>query len=100
MLWRDQLYIDMALPFGLRSAPKIFKGLLQYFFTAVVIGFANTSLEFMEAGGPAQRVCVEVTVLGLGLDPFNRVPLNINANGKNLFIFRPKLTCLEITFKY
>ena len=24
MVWRDQLFIDLALPFGLRSAPKIF----------------------------------------------------------------------------
>ena len=24
MKWRDKLYIDTALPFGLRSAPKIF----------------------------------------------------------------------------
>ena len=24
MVWQDQLYIDTALPFGLRSAPKIF----------------------------------------------------------------------------
>ena len=52
----------------------------------------------MEAGGPAQKVCVEVKALGLGLDPFDRVPLNINANGKNLFIFRPKLISLEIYY--
>ncbi len=24
MLWDDQLFVDMVLPFGLRSAPKIF----------------------------------------------------------------------------
>ena len=24
MLWEDQLYVDAALPFGLRSAPKLF----------------------------------------------------------------------------
>ena len=24
MMWRDKLYVDTALPFGLRSAPKIF----------------------------------------------------------------------------
>ena len=27
MEWRDHLYIDAALPFGLRSAPKIFNAL-------------------------------------------------------------------------
>ena len=24
MLWEEQLYVDAALPFGLRSAPKLF----------------------------------------------------------------------------
>ena len=24
MIWREKLYVDTALPFGLRSAPKIF----------------------------------------------------------------------------
>ena len=24
MKWRDKFYVDLALPFGLRSAPKIF----------------------------------------------------------------------------
>ena len=66
------------------------------YFTAVVIGFANTSLALME-GDPAQLVCAEVKDFGLALDQFDRVPLNINASGKNRFIFRPKLTCLEIT---
>ena len=27
MMWKGQLYIDTALPFGLRSAPKIFSAL-------------------------------------------------------------------------
>ena len=27
MLWDDQLYVDSTLPFGLRSAPKIFNAL-------------------------------------------------------------------------
>ena len=27
MVWRDQLYVDGALPFGLRSAPKLFTAL-------------------------------------------------------------------------
>ena len=66
-----------------------------------MIGFANTSLAFnLMEGDPAQLVCAEVKDFGLGLDQFDRVPLNIRANGKNRFIFWPKLTCLEITFKY
>ena len=24
MMWKDALYVDLALPLGLRSAPKIF----------------------------------------------------------------------------
>ena len=27
MVWRDKLYVDGALPFGLRSAPKLFTAL-------------------------------------------------------------------------
>lgn len=31
MKWRDQYYIDLALPFGLRSAPCIFNNLAELF---------------------------------------------------------------------
>lgn len=31
VMWRDQLYIDCALPFGLRSAPKVFNAVADAF---------------------------------------------------------------------
>jgi len=38
MQWRDELFVDTCLPFGLRSAPKLFN--IQYWQT-FLLGFCN-----------------------------------------------------------
>ena len=75
--WRDQVYLDTALPFGLRSAPKIFsavadalawamlnsgvKRLLHYLDDFLVLGSPNTE-ECSVALAKALGVCADMGV--------------------------------------
>lgn len=52
--------------------------LFLYNKSAVVIGFADSSVMVTE--GASQSVCAEVQSIGLQLDPFDNVPLSINAD--------------------
>ena len=61
MKWRDRLYIDAALPFGLRSAPKIFNTVadaMQWIFRSQGIKLTLHYLDdFIVFGAPATAEC-------------------------------------------
>ena len=62
MKWREQYYVDMALPFGLRSAPYIFTAIadmVQWMLTSHHgVDFLRHYLDdFLTLGPPASSVC-------------------------------------------
>ena len=62
MVWRGKYYVDMALPFGLRSAPYIFTAiadLVQWMLTQNHgVDFLRRYLDdFLTLGPPASPVC-------------------------------------------
>ena len=62
MKWRDKYYVDMALPFGLRSAPYIFTAIadaVQWMLTSHHgVDFLRHYLDdFLMLGPPASSVC-------------------------------------------
>ena len=62
MQWRGKFYVDLALPFGLRSAPKIFTRFadsLQFLFEKeVLVQHVQHYLDdFFLAGPPASSIC-------------------------------------------
>ena len=62
MKWRDKYYVDMALPFGLRSAPYIFTAIadaVQWMLTSHHgVDFLRHYLDdFLTMGPPASPVC-------------------------------------------
>ena len=61
MLWEDQVYIDAALPFGLRSAPKLFNALadaLEWIAKRLGIEFLWHYLDdFITIGRPGSEEC-------------------------------------------
>ena len=61
MLWEDQLYVDAALPFGLRSAPKLFNALtdaLEWIAKRLGIEFLWHYLDdFITTGRPDSEEC-------------------------------------------
>ena len=77
MMWRDKFYVDTALPFGLRSAPKIFNAvadalqwimerngvpeLLHYLDDFLIFG-GTESLECQQALEKALQLCLKLGV--------------------------------------
>ena len=63
MRWRDKLYIDAALPFGLRSAPKIFNAVadaMEWIFRSQGIELTMHYLDdFIVFGAPFSAKCKE-----------------------------------------
>ena len=61
MMWDDHLYVDTALPFGLRSAPKIFDALSSTFEWVLKekgVSFVRHYLDdFITAGPPGTEEC-------------------------------------------
>ncbi len=61
MTWQDQLYVDTALPFGLRSAPKIFDTVasaLEWIFRQKgVMSIRHYLDDFITVGPPGSREC-------------------------------------------
>ena len=61
MMWDDELYVDTALPFGLRSAPKIFDALSSTFKWVLKkkgVSFIHHYLDdFITAGPPGTEEC-------------------------------------------
>ena len=63
MLWEDQLFIDATLPFGLRSAPKIFNAVadaLQWIIRERGVEFVDHYLDdFVIVGRPGTKECAD-----------------------------------------
>ena len=69
MEWRDQLYVDTALPFGLRSAPAIFNAVAEALAFAVqqrgVRGLDHYLDDFSIVGNPKSPECGQNLELAL-----------------------------------
>ena len=50
--WRDQFYVDLVLPFGLRSAPFIFNSIADMVEWILVHSFLHYLDDFITAGPP------------------------------------------------
>ena len=77
MIWGDALFIDTALPFGLRSAPKIFTALAdaaEWIVRRAGVNFAIHYLDdFLIIGAPASSECR--AALQIVLDVFSKLGL-------------------------
>lgn len=69
MVWRDQLFVDMVLPFGLRSAPKIFNAVadaLAYMIRQKGVDWLEHYLDdYVLVGPPKSNKCKEDLVTSL-----------------------------------
>ena len=63
MVWKERIYIDTALPFGLRSAPKIFNSVadaLEWVMRARgVRNVAHYLDDYIVMGSPRSTECAE-----------------------------------------
>ena len=60
MMWQKKLYIDTALPFGLRSAPKIFTALADTIeWIAKNNGIQFIIHDFLLLGAPGSQQCTK-----------------------------------------
>lgn len=63
MMWEDQLFVDTALPFGLRSAPKIFTAVadaVEWIVQRSGVRFVIHYLDdFLVIGAPGSSECAE-----------------------------------------
>lgn len=82
MRWRDRLYIDAALPFGLRSAPKIFNAVadaLQWIFEqhgiATVLHYLD---DYLLLGAPESRECQQALEMALRLCHQLGIPIAVH----------------------
>ena len=62
MKWRKQLYVDLMLPFGLRSAPFIFDSIAEVVEWILTTNYSITDLlhyldDFLTAGPPKSQIC-------------------------------------------
>ena len=80
MEWKEQLYVDAALPFGLRSAPKIFNAvadglmwIMKHRGIKAVIHYLDDYLLFVD---PSSRECAEALSLDLLLCTCLSVPVS------------------------
>ena len=79
MVWRGELFVDGALPFGLRSAPKLFNGLadaLLWIMGQHGVEFALHYLDdFLIVGPPGSRACSEALAASLRICDELGVPI-------------------------
>ena len=71
MEWKDQIYVDVALPFGLRSAPKIFNalddGLMWIMKQSGIRELIHYLDDYLFFGDPGSQECAEALSLALQL---------------------------------
>ena len=68
--WEGLLYIDLTLPFDLRSAPKVFNSIadaLAWIFTARGSGLTYHYLEFIVVWAPTSGECARDSPQHLGI---------------------------------
>ena len=81
MKWRDKYYVDMALPFGLRSAPYIFTSIADMVEWILTHNYGVDFLrhyldDFMTLGPPASPVCYYNLQACIQLCPILGLPLH------------------------
>ena len=79
MQWRDSIYIDTALPFGLRSAPKIFSALADALLWILQFQGASPSLHYLDdfllIGSPNSSNCSQALQTTLDICKVLGVPI-------------------------
>ncbi len=82
MVWQGKVYIDTALPFGLRSAPKLFTavadGLMWIMAKNGVVAVLHYLDDFLFFGRPSSPVCSES--LGIALEWCERLGVPVSAH--------------------
>jgi hypothetical protein len=80
MEWKDQVYIDAALPFGLRSAPKIFNALADGLMWIMKQRGIRESIHYLDDylffGDPCSQECAHALSLALQLCKCLGVPVS------------------------
>ena len=79
MEWEDSLYIDTVLPFGLRSAPKIFNALADALLWIMGHNGVRSALHYLDDyllfGDPESQECAEALKLAVKLCEYLGVPI-------------------------
>ena len=57
MFWRKCYYIDLTLPFGLRSAPAIFNTVADSFHWCLVLDLLHYLDDYFTLGPPNSNIC-------------------------------------------
>ena len=114
MQWRGSVYVDKVLPFGLRSAPKIYNAIadaqmwiFKHLDRVEVIHYLD---DFLDFGAPGSSQCEQALTRSLARCQFLGVPvaakktegpgenltfLGIELDTQSLTIPATKLTCLR-----
>ena len=81
MMWEGSLFIDTVLPFGLRSAPKIFTAIADAVeWVAKQAGVRFVMDDYLIVGGPDSPECAEA--LQILLEIFRRLSLPVAVKGQ------------------
>lgn len=79
MWWANSIYLDAALPYGVRSAPKIFSGVSNSLLWALHASGADLSLHYLDGflllGPPDSPACAKSLKSILSLCDFLGVPV-------------------------
>ena len=79
MRWRESLYVDTVLPFGLRSAPKIFSALADGMIWIMHLQGVDPSIHYLDDfllfGPPASSACAESLATALSVCDRLGVPI-------------------------
>lgn len=81
MSWKDKLYVDTALPFGLRSAPKIFSAVadaLQWILADQGVGSLHYLDDFILFGSPDSPECRQALEKALQICKRLGVPIAVH----------------------
>jgi len=84
MRWKEKLYPDIALPFGLRSAPKIFSGVADALELIVIKAGVSACMHYLEdfltLGHAESDECKQNLDLIMRICEFFSVPLKSQKN--------------------
>ena len=79
MLWENSLFIDTTLPFGLRSAPKIFLAAAEWIAKQQVVTTILHYLDdFLVIGSPGSTECMANVALVLSTFEHLGIPVAMN----------------------
>ena len=90
MRWRESLYVNTVLPFGLRSAPKIFSALADGLIWIMNLKGVDPSLHYLDdfllLGPPASSACVEALATAFSICNELGVPIAGGENGGSRYL--------------